>query len=511
MVKFLELASDNPDRIAVALHEYSYSEDIWHGRTGEPDSYEYWKVGRFTRLFDVCDDLGIARPTTLITEWGWHATSIPKDERKALRAIAEVGVLYDLYPEVKMAGLWYLGGGYSGISSSAQGLIAPVGVMALEWEDLKPPEPPGPGETDEQRWWDMTVEEQITCGIQLADTAIQDAIRRDGFHPVTKEMYEEGEPPMMAAEDWITGVEPRRVYVWQDGHVHWFNEPEPEPVPEFKFDALPTEYPVITQEFGNNPDYYGQFGLPGHEGLDFRAPGGSQVFAVAPGVVVESIAHNDGHNYGYRVRIDHEHGYQTTYAHLQGTAVDKGVYVEAGDVIGLADSTGNATGSHLHITLKSELAYEGGPHYIGYPYNIIDPTPAVEHWLGRKYDLAEYMTMAFDRGILYEVQTYGAGQERHQTHVEGDVFYHTKGGDGPNHPAQWEQLKSDHEYIYRFTDTSPGQGKYYQLRDVPDQPWSKWAPRFMSAGQVYTRNPQVTFYHKSNCEIRVSVKVGGCI
>jgi hypothetical protein len=346
MVRFLEHAALNPDRLAVALHEYSYSDDIWDGYTiDDMDQVEYWKVGRFTRLFDVCDDLGITRPTTLITEWGWHATSIPDDTDDFIvpvhTQIEQVGKFYDQYPEVKMAGLWYLGGGYSNIANSAQRLIAPVGVMALEWEDLKPPEPPGPGETDEQRWWDMTVEEQITCGIQFANTAIQRAILDDLFYPVTKEMYVEGEPPMMAAEDldWAIKQRPRRVYVWQNDSVRWFNDPT-----------------------GSDP-----------------------------------------------------------------------------------------------------------------------PEPPAQ-----KYDLAEYMVTMFSRGILYEVQTYGAGQERHQTHVEGSVFYHTKGGDGPNHPAQWEQLKFDHEYIYRFTDTSPGQGKYYQLRDVPE---------------VYTRNPQVTFYHKSNCEI----------
>ena len=33
----------------------------------------------------------------------------------------------------------------------------------------------------------------------------------------------------------------------------------------------PTDYGTLTQEFGARPEYYGRFGLPGHEGLDFRA------------------------------------------------------------------------------------------------------------------------------------------------------------------------------------------------------------------------------------------------
>src|SRR5687768_4129640 len=42
----------------------------------------------------------------------------------------------------------------------------------------------------------------------------------------------------------------------------------------------PTEYHHITQDWGNDPQYYGQFGLPGHEGLDIRAYTNSKLYAV---------------------------------------------------------------------------------------------------------------------------------------------------------------------------------------------------------------------------------------
>ncbi len=52
----------------------------------------------------------------------------------------------------------------------------------------------------------------------------------------------------------------------------------------------PTDYPKITQAFGVNPDIYRRFGLPGHEGLDIRAPMGANVYAAADGTVFQVLA-----------------------------------------------------------------------------------------------------------------------------------------------------------------------------------------------------------------------------
>ncbi len=136
----------------------------------------------------------------------------------------------------------------------------------------------------------------------------------------------------------------------------------------------PTDYPYISQAFGANPEIYAQFNLPGHEGLDIRAPMGSPIYAAADGVV--SQVHpdpGDGHPYGIFLRIDHRDGYQTTYAHLQEILVTQGQQVHARDVIARADSTGNSTGSHLHLTLKKKGATASG--LTNYPLDILDPTP----------------------------------------------------------------------------------------------------------------------------------------
>lgn len=134
----------------------------------------------------------------------------------------------------------------------------------------------------------------------------------------------------------------------------------------------PTEYDVITQGFGNNPAYYGQFGLPGHEGLDFKALHGSDIYACATGVV-KLVASNSG-NYGTQVRISHtdEQGrpYETIYGHLLDTLVMDGDTVVQGQLIGHADNTGNSHGDHLHLTLKYPAFAASG-----YGGAIADPTP----------------------------------------------------------------------------------------------------------------------------------------
>jgi hypothetical protein len=122
MLAFLTLASQHPERLAVAVHEYSYSvEDI---ANGYPDL-----VGRFQTLFRICDQNSIARPTVLVTEWGWEAEQVPPVDQ-AMEDIAWASELYAAYPEVRGAALWYLGGGYGDIAAQAQKLILPLRYYA---------------------------------------------------------------------------------------------------------------------------------------------------------------------------------------------------------------------------------------------------------------------------------------------------------------------------------------------------------------------------------------------
>jgi murein DD-endopeptidase MepM/ murein hydrolase activator NlpD len=87
-----------------------------------------------------------------------------------------------------------------------------------------------------------------------------------------------------------------------------------------------------------------------HLGVDFAAPYGTPVVAVADGEVVH--ARWSG-SFGRLIRIVHADEYASAYAHLQrfATGVKAGSRVTKGQVIGYVGNSGLATGPHLHFAL----------------------------------------------------------------------------------------------------------------------------------------------------------------
>jgi len=136
--------------------------------------------------------------------------------------------------------------------------------------------------------------------------------------------------------------------------------------------AIQLIYPVngpITQNFGENPGLYSQWGFPGHNGVDFGIANGTPVLAAAKGVV-DKVSFEDG-GYGNYVKLRHTDGaatFYTYYAHLMQASVAAGQSVEAGAVIGHSNNTGASTGPHLHFGLRSS---DTSGAYKGY----LDPLP----------------------------------------------------------------------------------------------------------------------------------------
>ena len=83
-----------------------------------------------------------------------------------------------------------------------------------------------------------------------------------------------------------------------------------------------------------------------HDGIDFTATRGTEVYATGDGVVEE--VQYSGRGYGNYILVNHHFGYKTRYAHLQKANVKKGQHVKRGEVIGKVGSTGLSTGPHLH-------------------------------------------------------------------------------------------------------------------------------------------------------------------
>ncbi len=93
-------------------------------------------------------------------------------------------------------------------------------------------------------------------------------------------------------------------------------------------------------------------GIHGHNAVDLASYAGAKIMAAAAGTVL--VARDSGWNGGYGdyVVIKHDNGTQTLYAHLSGTAVKAGDYVEQGDTIGYMGTTGRSTGIHLHFEIR---------------------------------------------------------------------------------------------------------------------------------------------------------------
>jgi murein DD-endopeptidase MepM/ murein hydrolase activator NlpD len=87
-----------------------------------------------------------------------------------------------------------------------------------------------------------------------------------------------------------------------------------------------------------------------HRGIDIAAGMGANIYAADTGVVVFAGGVTNG--YGNVIYIDHGDGYSTVYAHLSQINVSVCQSVRRGQLIGLAGSTGNSTGAHLHFEIR---------------------------------------------------------------------------------------------------------------------------------------------------------------
>lgn len=96
---------------------------------------------------------------------------------------------------------------------------------------------------------------------------------------------------------------------------------------------------------------FGEYGLWSHyhTGLDFAAPTGTPIHAIANGVVT-SVGYDGA--YGNKTVITLDDGTELWFCHQTSYLVNEGDTVSAGDVIGTVGSTGNVTGPHLHLEVR---------------------------------------------------------------------------------------------------------------------------------------------------------------
>ncbi len=157
------------------------------------------------------------------------------------------------------------------------------------------------------------------------------------------------------------------------------SQPEPAPTPS----APPTpsipslHYPFygsyqISFEFGTQPTderikkKYEEWGIVGHNGIDFGLQEGTEVLACDEGVVIQA---EDNGDFGISVTVKHSWG-TSIYSHLQSLGVLTNDHVTKAQVIGASGQTGFTTGPHLHFGIQPNNP-DANNGYLG----SINPTP----------------------------------------------------------------------------------------------------------------------------------------
>jgi murein DD-endopeptidase MepM/ murein hydrolase activator NlpD len=142
-------------------------------------------------------------------------------------------------------------------------------------------------------------------------------------------------------------------------------------VPDFDVPVPDFVWPVE----GGVSSPFGRRGRSWHRGIDIVAAEGMPIYAAAPGMVIASGIEP---RYGRVVKIEHEGGFITVYAHNLANSVEVGTRVTAGQEVGNVGRTGHATSAHLHFEVRHEGRVVNPLYLLPLPARVVAEELAVE-------------------------------------------------------------------------------------------------------------------------------------
>ncbi len=180
-----------------------------------------------------------------------------------------------------------------------------------------------------------------------------DLHKGDHFSLVYEVLYHGGQPVMtgrILAAEFVNGGHAYRAILSTvaNGKGEYYN-PEGKPLKK-AFLRSPLAFSRITSGFAMRfHPILKQWRM--HKGIDYGAPIGTKVMAIADGTV-DFAGQQTG--YGNFIVLKHSGNYSTAYGHLSAFAkgLHKGEHVTQGEVIGYVGMTGWATGPHLHYEFR---------------------------------------------------------------------------------------------------------------------------------------------------------------
>lgn len=137
----------------------------------------------------------------------------------------------------------------------------------------------------------------------------------------------------------------------------------------------------LTQAFGLRPDYYGQWGFAGHEGIDLIPKDLNTSWDIYPPETVTIVRDVDvpRDNYGiYAVGLNQEHHRAWWFCHLQTNYVKVGQVLSPNEAVGRMGSTGKVTGAHLHLGLRQADSSGNAINLENGYKGFINPLPLIE-------------------------------------------------------------------------------------------------------------------------------------
>lgn len=146
--------------------------------------------------------------------------------------------------------------------------------------------------------------------------------------------------------------------------------------PKGKIFKWPEEDYVITQGYGYTKyARRGAYGGAPHNGVDLAGGYGTAIRPIANGAILASGFNN---GFGNWVAVRHDGGLVSIYAHLRyASGLTNGTAVSTNDIIGYEGATGNATGSHLHLSLYRDfftyINDKNGQLYFNYFEGSLNP------------------------------------------------------------------------------------------------------------------------------------------
>lgn len=182
----------------------------------------------------------------------------------------------------------------------------------------------------------------------------RDVQRGDRIRALVKKVFVNGRPvrlgELLAAEFSGSTVGRKRVFRYEldGGEASYFEEDGSSARRSFL--KSPLKFGLVTSRFGNRFHPLLQY-TRAHNGVDYGTPVGTEVWAVANGVVSKTGSDSAA---GRHACLRHMNGFETCYLHLSRLApgIRTGVRVSQKQVFAYSGNTGLSTGPHLHFALK---------------------------------------------------------------------------------------------------------------------------------------------------------------